>query len=152
LIEAKDEAEDLGHSTSILLASTYLSSAYALLGDVPRGLEVVRACQAGAKQKGYQSIEALAFLAEAGILSLQGASATEEAIAQLERSIEISTRLGTRPLLGLARGAFARVLAASGRKSEAYEQLTQAVELFDKSKMTFQLERAKVALSKFSDV
>jgi tetratricopeptide (TPR) repeat protein len=152
LLEARDEAETLGHATGILIGSTYLASAYAQLGDITRGLEGVRACRAGARQKGYQAIEALAFFAEAGILSLQGAPATAEAIAQLEGSIEISARLGTKPLLGLAKGALARLLAASGRTSEAKYELVQAIELFDNSKMIVQLERAKVALSKFSDL
>ena len=151
LLEARNEAEALGHSSSTLLASTYLASAYAQLGDIPRGLEVARACHAGAKQKGYQGIEALALLAEAVILSLQGASASAEAIAQLERTIEIAARLGTRPLLGLAKGTLARLLAAAGRKSEARDELGQAIELFAKSKMTIQLERAKAALSRFSN-
>ena len=65
----------LGHAASIVLASVYLASAYAHLGDIPRGLELARACQAGAKQKGYQGIEAPALFAEAGILFLQGAPA-----------------------------------------------------------------------------
>lgn len=151
LLKAKEEAEVLGHSSSTLLASTYLASAHAQLGDIPRGLEMARACQAGAKQKGYEGIEALALLAEAVILSLQGAAAAAEAITQLERAIEIATRLGTRPLLGLAKGTLARLLAAAGRKSEARDELGQAIELFAKSKMTIQLERAKAAFSKFSN-
>ncbi|MDO8401168.1 MAG: AAA family ATPase [Bradyrhizobium sp.] len=151
LLEAKDEADALGHSSSGLLASTYLASAYAQLGDIPHGLEGARACQAGAKQKGYQGIEALAFFTEAGILSLQGALGAVEAIARLERSIEISARLGMLPLLGLAKGMMARLLDASGRKSEAKHELVQAIDLFDKSKMSVQLERAKIALSKFTD-
>ncbi len=151
LVEAKAEAEELGHSTSILLVSAYLASAYAQLGDIPRGLEVARACHAGAKQKGYQAVEALAYFSEASILSLQGPSAMADAIAQLGRAIEIMTRLGTRPLLGLAKGALARLLVASGRKSEAKQELSQAIELFDKSKMTVQLERAKAVFSSFSD-
>jgi tetratricopeptide (TPR) repeat protein len=152
LLEAKDEAESLSHATGTLLASAYLASAYAQLGDIPRGLEVARACEAGAKQKGYQSVEALAFFTEAGILSLQGASTSAEAMVRLERSIDISARLGTRPLLGLAKGVLARLLIASGRESEAKLELVQAIELFDKSKMTVQLERARIALSRFSDL
>jgi class 3 adenylate cyclase/tetratricopeptide (TPR) repeat protein len=150
LLEAKEEAEALGHSSSTLLVSTHLASAYAQLGDISRGLEIARACQAGAKQKGYQGIEVLALLAEAGILSLQGATA--KAIAQLERTVEIATRLGTKPLLGLAKGTLARLLAATGRKSEAQDELGQAIELFAQSKMTIQLERAKAALSRFSNL
>src|ERR1700736_1156885 len=150
LVEAKEEAEALGHSASILLASAYLGPAYAHLGDIPRGRKLARPCHAGAKQKGYQPIEALARFAEAIILSLPGASATGEAIALLERTIEIATGLGTRPLLGLAKGALARLLAGAGRKSEAQDELGQAIELFAKSKMTVQLERAKATLSKFS--
>jgi hypothetical protein len=46
----------------------------------------------------------------------------------------------------------ARLLAASGRTSEAQDELSQAIELFDKSKMTVHLERAKAALSKFSNL
>jgi ATP/maltotriose-dependent transcriptional regulator MalT len=152
LLEAKEEAQSLGHETGILLASAYLASAYAQLGDISQGLEVARACQAAAKQKGYQAIEALAAFAEALILSLQGGSAAAAAMAQLERTVEIATRLGGRPLLGLAKGALARLLAASGRKSKAQDELTQAIELFDKSKMTIQLERAKVTLSRFSNL
>jgi predicted ATPase/class 3 adenylate cyclase len=151
LLEAKREAEALGYSSSALLASTYLASAHALLGDTSGGLERARACQAIAKQKGYQSIEALAIFAEAVILSLQGASAALQAIAQFERMIEISTRLETKPLLGLARGMLARLFAATGRKSEAHEELLQAIALFDRSRMTMHLERAKVTLSKFLD-
>ena len=152
LLQASDEAQTLGHATGTLLASAYLAPAYAQLGDISRGLEVARACQAGAKQKGYQAVEALAFFTEAGILSLQGPSTSAEAMVRLERSIDISAKLGTRPLLGLAKGVLARLLIASGRKSEAKLELAQAIELFDKSKMTVQLERAKVALSRFSDL
>jgi tetratricopeptide (TPR) repeat protein len=152
LVEAKNEAETLGYATGVLLASVYQASAYAQLGDISRGLEGARACQAGAKQKGYQAIEALAFFTEAGILSLQGAPGAIEAIARLERSIEISARLGMLPLLGLARGLLARLLDASGRKPEARHELVQAIDLFDKSKMTVQLERARIALSKFTDL
>jgi len=152
LLEAKAEAQSLGHDSGILLASTYLASAHAQLGDRSEGLEAARACQAGAKQKGYQAIEALAAFAEAGILSLQGAPGAAEAIARLERTIEIASRLGTRPLLGLAKGALARLLVTSGRTSEARDELSQAAELFENSKMTVQLERAKAALSKLSNL
>ena len=151
LLKAKAEAEALGHASSTMLAPVYLASAYAQLGDIPHGLEVARACQAVAKQKGYHGIEALAALAEASILSLQGAPAAGEARAQLDRTIELATSLGARPLLGVAKGTLARLLAASGRKSEAQDELAQAIELFDKSKMTVQLERAKVTLSKFAN-
>jgi tetratricopeptide (TPR) repeat protein len=152
LLEAKDQAETLGHGSSSLLASAYLASAYAQLGDISRGLEVARACQAGAKQKGYQGIEALALFIEAVISSSQGKSAAPDAIAHLERVIEITTGLGARPLLGLAKGTLAGLLAASGRTSEAQGELAQAIELFAKSKMTVQLERAKATLSKFTDL
>ena len=150
LLEARAEAQSLGHETGILLASAYLASAYGQLGHISEGLEVARACQAGAKQKGYQPIEALALFAEAFNLSLQGASGAPEAIDRLEQTIELATTLGTRPLLGLAKGTLARLLVASGRKADAQTELVEAIELFAKSKMTIQLERAKATLSKFS--
>jgi ATP/maltotriose-dependent transcriptional regulator MalT len=150
LLEAREEADALGNSSSTLLASTYLASAHALLGDTSKGLEAARACQAGAKQKGYLGVEALAIFAEALILSLQGDAA--DAIARYERMIEIAEDLEAWPLQGLAKGALARLFAAAGRKSEAKDELEQAVELFARSKMTNQLERAKAVLSKFSDL
>ena len=152
LLVAKEEAEALGHSSSILLASTYLASAHALLGDIPKGLETARACQAGAKQKGFQAIETLAVFSEAVILSLQGGAAATDSIAQFRRTIKLAADLEAWPLLGTARGALARLLSAMGRTSEAQEELGQAIEIFAKSKMTIQLERAKAVLSKFSSV
>ncbi len=151
LLQAKDEAETLGHVTSIVVGPAYLASAYSQLGDVQRGLALVRACQASAKQKGYGGIEALAVLAEANILASQGEPATAEAIGSTHRAIEIATRLEARPLLGAARGVLARLLAASGRTAEARDELAQAIAIFDQSKMTVHLERAKAALSKFSN-
>jgi tetratricopeptide (TPR) repeat protein len=152
LLEARAEAQSLGHETGILLASAYLASAHGQLGHISEGLEVARACQAGAKQKGYQPIEALALFAEAFNLSLQGASGAAEAIDKLEQTIEVATTLGTRPLLGLAKGTLARLFAASGREADAQTELVEAIELFAKSKMTIQLERAKATLSKFSNL
>ena len=151
LLEARAEAEELGHGTSVLIASVYLASAYAQLGDIPHGLSVVRASQAGAKQKGYQGIEALAVLTEANILASQGAAAEAEAIGCAKRAIEIAARLEARPLLGAAKGMLGRLLGASGRTAEAQDELAQAIALFDRSKMTVQLERAKATLSRFSE-
>jgi hypothetical protein len=66
--------------------------------------------------------------------------------------IEIATSLEAKPLLGAARGMLARLLAASGRTTEAQDELVQAIALFDRSKMTVHLERAKATLSRFSDL
>lgn len=152
LLQAKEEAEALGHMTSMVVVSAYLGTAYSQLGDVEHGLTLVRACQAGAKQRGYGGVEALAVLSEAAILSMPDAAGREDAGACLKRAIEIAARLEARPLLGAARGMLARLLAASGRKAEAQDELTQAIALFDQSKMTVHLERAKAALSKFSNL
>lgn len=150
LLEAKREAEAVGNEASSLLASTYLASAYGQLGETAVGLDLARACQASARQKGYQGIEAMTLFAEAANLSHQGA--VEDAIGQLERVVDIAARLEARPLLGLAKGTLARLFAHSGRTAEAREELAQAIALFAKSKMTTQLERAKGILSKFSDL
>jgi class 3 adenylate cyclase/tetratricopeptide (TPR) repeat protein len=152
LLQANDEAEALGHEASKVVVSAYLGSAYSQLGDIEHGLSLVRASQAGAKQKGYGGIEALAVFAEANILSSQGAPMAAEAIECMKRAIEIMVRLEARPLLGAARGMLARVLAASDRVAEAQDELTQAIALFDQTKMTVHLERAKATLSRFSDL
>jgi tetratricopeptide (TPR) repeat protein len=151
LLKAKTEGEELGHATSTLVASTYLATTYSQLGDTAHGLGVARACQAGARQKGYQGIEALATFTEASILASQNAPVAE-AIDSMKRTVEITARLEARPLLGAARGTLARLLANSGRTAEAQDELVQAIALFDQSKMTVQLERAKATLSKFSEI
>jgi tetratricopeptide (TPR) repeat protein len=152
LLQAKDEAEALGHETSKVVVSAYLAAAYSQLGDVKHGLSLARSCQAGAKQKGYGGIEALAAFTEANILASQGGSMAEEAMGCLKRTAEIAGTLEARPLLAAAKGVRARMLAASGRKTEAQDELVQAIALFNQSKMTVHLERAKAALSKVLDV
>jgi len=149
LLEARQEAETLGNSSTTLLASTYLASAHTLLGDPDKGLEMAQACQAGAKQKGYLGVEVLAVFAEAVALSLKGPSSVTEAIARFERAIGLAAGLEARPLQGLAKGALARLFVAAGRKSEAIDELEEAIEIFSRSKMTIQLERAKAVLTKF---
>ncbi len=152
LLQAKDEAEALGHETSKVAVSAYLGSVYSQLGDIQHGLSLVRASQAGAKQKGYGGIEALAVLAEANILASQGASMTEEAMGCLKRTVEIAGELEARPLLAAAKGVRARLLAGSGHKAEAQEELAEAIAIFEQSKMTVYLDRAKAAFSKLSDI
>jgi tetratricopeptide (TPR) repeat protein len=152
LLQAKDEADRLGHETSKVAVSAYLGAAYGQLGDIQHGLLLLRACQASAKQKGYAGIEALAASAEANILASQGGHMVDEAMGCLHRIIEFAARLEALPLLGAAKGLRARLLAASGRTVEAKEELVQAITLFDRSKMTVHLERARAELSNFCDI
>ena len=151
LLQARDEADELGHETSKIAASMYLGTAYSQLGQSEHGLSLIRAGQAGAKQKGYGGVEALAAFAEANVLAMQGPLRVEDALGCLQRTAEIAQKLEARPLLGSVKGIRARLLAASGRTSEAQDELIEAIDLFSKSKMTVHLERAKVTLSKFSD-
>lgn len=152
LLQAKDEADKIGHETSKVAIPAYLGAAYGQIADVQHGLAILRACQASARQKGYAGIEALAMSAEANILATQGGHMLEEAMASLQRTIEFTAKLEALPLLGAAKGVRARLLAASGRTDEAREELVQAITLFDQSKMTVHLQRAKADLSKFSDI
>jgi hypothetical protein len=55
-------------------------------------------------------------------------------------------------MLAAAKGTFGRLLADAGRTAEAQDELAQALALFDRSKMTVQMERVRATLSKFSDV
>jgi tetratricopeptide (TPR) repeat protein len=151
LVQAKQEAEALGHQTSMVAVSPYLGTALSNLGKTAEGLALTRACQASAKQKGYGPTEALANLAEAGILSAQGPAAVDEAIASAQRTIQIADKLEAAPLKALARGLLCRLYLTSGRVTEARDELVEAIALFSKSKMTVHLERAKASLSKFSD-
>ncbi|HKU09495.1 MAG TPA: AAA family ATPase [Bradyrhizobium sp.] len=151
LLHAKHEAETLGHQTSMVAVSPYLGTALSNLGKTAEGLALARASQASAKQKGYGPTEALANLAEAGILSSLGPAAVDEAVASAQRTIEIADRLEAGPLKAIARGVLCRLYLTSGRATEARDELVQAIALFSKSKMTVHLERAKATLSQFSD-
>ena len=104
LLQARDEAEALGHETSKVAVSAYLGAAYGQLGDIDTALALVRACQASARQKGYMGIEALAGLIEANIVASQGEPMAEEAAESLKRTVEIATRLEAQPLLGARHG------------------------------------------------
>ena len=75
----------------------------------------------------------------------------EEAMGSLKRTVEIAGALEALPLLAAAKGVRARLLATSGRKTEAQDELAEAIALFQRSKMTVHLERAKAALSRLSD-
>jgi tetratricopeptide (TPR) repeat protein len=152
LLEAKRESEALGHATSMVVVSAYLGAAYAGLGEVRHGLTLVRACLAGARQKGYAGIEMLAAFFEASILASEGISARSEAAESFRRTIEIAGRLEAGPILAAARDGLGRLLADAGRTAEAQDELAQALALFDRSKMTVQMERVRATLSKFSDV
>jgi tetratricopeptide (TPR) repeat protein len=151
LLEAKHEAELLGHATSMVVVSAYLGAAYAQMGEVQHGLSLVRACMAGARQKGYGGIEMLAAFYEANILASEGATRTE-AVDSFRRTIAIAERLESAPMLAATKGTFGRLLADAGRTAEAQDELAQALALFDRSKMTVQMERVRATLSKFSDV
>lgn len=151
LLQTKKEAEALGHETSKVALPAYLASVYSQLGDVDQALSLARACQAGAKQKGYLGIEGFAALTEANILISARWSNADEISDCLTRAAEIATRLGAQPLLGATMGVRARHLVARGLIAEARDELAKAVSLFDRSKMTTHLQRAKVELSKFSD-
>ncbi|MGE0290028.1 MAG: AAA family ATPase [Bradyrhizobium sp.] len=152
LLRAKDEAQNLGNDATAVAVSAYLGIASSQLGDASGGLALVRGCKAGSKQKGYGGIEALAAFAEAVILSSQGDATTEEAIGCVKQAMDIATELEARPLLASARGFMARLLAAAGRSGEARKEMHQAIALFDQSKMTIHLERARAELSKFPDM
>ena len=152
LLEAKYEAEALGHATSMVVVSAYLGAAYAKLGEVQHGLSLVRACMAGARQKGYTGIEMLAAFYEASILASGGTSARSEAMDGFRRAIEIAERLEAGPILGAAKGALGGLLADAGRAAEAQDELAQALALFDRSKLTVQMERVRATLSRFSNV
>jgi class 3 adenylate cyclase/tetratricopeptide (TPR) repeat protein len=152
LLQAKTEADTLGHATSMVVVSAYLGTAYSQLGEVEQGLGLVRACQAGARQKGYGGIEMLATFSEANILAAQGTPTRVEAMDCLRRAAEIASRLEAAPILGTARAALGRLLADAGRTAEAQQELMQALAVFERSKMTVQTERLRASLSKFSGV
>jgi tetratricopeptide (TPR) repeat protein len=135
-----------------VVVSAYLGAAYAGLGEIQHGLSLVRACLAGAKQKGYAGIEMLAAFYESSILASEGATSRGEAMDCFRRTIDLAEKLEAGPVLAAAKGGLGKLLADAGRTAEAQDELAQALALFDRSKMTVQMERVRATLSKFSDV
>jgi hypothetical protein len=70
----------------------------------------------------------------------------------LRRTVDIAGGLEARPLLAAAKGVRARLLADTGLKAEARDELAEAIAIFERSKMTVYLERAKAAFSRLSDI
>src|SRR5262249_20950014 len=122
LLQAKDEAESLGHETSKVALPLYLGMIHSQEGDIRHALELIRACQGSAKQRGYEAIEATAALTEANILVSQSEFDVDRASECLARVVEISTRLEARTLLGGALAARARLFAAAGQVTEAQNE------------------------------
>jgi tetratricopeptide (TPR) repeat protein len=106
LEEALEAARTTGAATSALQAELYLGIVHCQLGDVGRGLDMVRAVTKSTRERGNKGLEAQALFVLGWLLSSSG---NAEAIESLERSIEVATAIGARPLVGIASALLSRL-------------------------------------------
>jgi len=106
---ALGEAEEVGHSSVVLRATHYLALSNCSLAEAPAALAKVRNVRDGARQQGYESLEAEALLSEARILMAQTPRQSEAVERCLQESIAIAIRLEAEPLLVKIQGRLARL-------------------------------------------
>jgi tetratricopeptide (TPR) repeat protein len=147
LVEAKKEAEVLGHNLSILRASIFLALTLCRLDAASGALQLVRSARDQAAQQGFQSIRAEALLAEATILASASPLETVTTKKCLQAAMSIATRIHARPQLAAARALFGSIAARQGDVSLGVHKLQEALDLFAAMKMTRQQERARELLA-----
>ncbi|WP_283814420.1 AAA family ATPase [Bradyrhizobium sp. AUGA SZCCT0240] len=112
LTEARDQAHAVGHSSVMLRAPNYLALAQNASADA---LENVRSVRAGARQQGYEGLEAETWLSEGRMFAMRPEADPEQISQCLLNCIAIAERLEHKPLVAKAEGLLAKVNGESVR-------------------------------------
>jgi class 3 adenylate cyclase/tetratricopeptide (TPR) repeat protein len=147
LVEAKKEAEAVGHILSILRASIFLALTLCRLDAASGAVQLVRSARDQAAQQGFQGIRTEALVAEATVLASACPLDTVTPKKCLQAAMSIATRIEARPQLAAARALFGSIVARQGDVSLGVHELQEALDLFAAMKMTRQRERARELLA-----
>jgi class 3 adenylate cyclase/tetratricopeptide (TPR) repeat protein len=147
LVDARAEAERLGHILGLLRASTYLGSALARLGRVGEALQSVRSAATRAAREGFDGVRAEALLCEAQILSSLDPSDLSAASECVRTAIPIAARIDARPQVAACRALLGSILVRRGCVAAGIAELRAAVDLFATMQLKRPLEVAQVALA-----
>jgi class 3 adenylate cyclase/tetratricopeptide (TPR) repeat protein len=148
LVEAKREAEELGHILSVLRASIYLGLALARRGRVAEALRSIRTAREQAVRDGFAGLSAEALVCEATVLASAEPPDRRASNQCLEEAVSLATRLEATPQVAAARALLGSNLAHQGDASAAIAELQAAADLFATMKLTRQRDRVRASLEK----
>lgn len=115
LLEARAQAQAVGHVSGVLRACAYLAPVLGRSGKRPAGLRLARTSRRDARRLGFAGIQAEALLLEAQMLANGAAGAVDARAWRLRRSMALARRGGARPLAARSRELLARLRAAATR-------------------------------------
>ena len=136
LLDAKREAEELGHTFGVLRASTYLSFALQQLGDAPGALDMARTARLTAEQQGFEGLRAEALFAEASALAFDHGIDADRSKKCLASAISVATGIEARPQLAAAKALLSVILEREGDMASSERELAEADSIFASMKMT----------------
>ena len=136
LLDAKREAEGLGHTFGVLRASTYLAFAVQQLGDAPGALNIARTARLTAEQQGFEGLRAEALFAEASALAFDHRIDAARPKKALASAISVATQIEARPQLAAAKALLSVILEREGDKTSSERELAEADSIFASVKMT----------------
>ena len=98
LAGAREVAQSVGYTSTVLRASIYLGLALSRAGEVQPALSMLRDARTTARRQGFGGLEAEALFGEAMIMPVTDADARAAAIGCLQTCIAIATRIDAKPL------------------------------------------------------
>jgi class 3 adenylate cyclase/tetratricopeptide (TPR) repeat protein len=124
-----------------------LSKAYLLGGRGEEAMPLARQALDLARDRKERGHEAWALHLLGEIHVHQEPSAVEPAEAHYQQALALADELGMRPLVAHCHHGLGKLYAKSGRRAEAYAELSAAIELYRAMEMTFWLPQAEAALA-----
>jgi class 3 adenylate cyclase/tetratricopeptide (TPR) repeat protein len=147
LLEARNEAELLGHILSVLRSSLYLALATYRIDGSRDALKQLRSLQARAAQQRLEGVRAEALLYEATVLSSADQPQNAGFTRSVDDAIAAATRIEAWPLVAAAKSLLGQFLARHEKASSGVAELEEAIHLFARMKMERQLKNAEGLLA-----
>ncbi|WP_291860406.1 AAA family ATPase [Bradyrhizobium sp.] len=111
LAGAKEVAQSVGYTSTVLRASIYLGLALSRAGEVHAALTMLRDARNTARRQGFGGLEAEALFCEAMVTPVTNADARAAIIRCLQTCIALATRNEAKPLLLRAEALLGRISA-----------------------------------------
>ena len=130
-------------------AKANLAAALVAMGELDAVLPLCQEALRLAEEAGDQFGKALAHRALAEALFCLDPADLQEAERAIVEAIRVQQEIGGKPELARSYVSYARLLKAKGDGERSREYLTQAIGMFQKMGMAWDLERAEQALQEF---
>jgi class 3 adenylate cyclase/tetratricopeptide (TPR) repeat protein len=141
----EQDAERRRHLSSLWIAR--LSEGYMLAGRLANAMPLARQALDLARDGRERGCEAWALRLLGELHSHQDSFDAEQTEAYYREALALTEALGMRPLGAHCHLGLAKLYAKSGRRAEAHNELSTAIELYRAMEMTFWLPQAEAALA-----